>query len=110
QIQADPDSTTKFFMGHPYRRWSSFLKTSVLAELLQTKAKIYLAQGTLDQAVTVTGFDALRAELVSRGRDVTVERIEGGDHGFARGPEDKEGIRTVFANVVNWFLGAEEKH
>jgi dienelactone hydrolase len=109
QIQADMNSTTKFFWGHPYRRWSSFLKTSVLAELLQAKAKIYLAQGTLDQTVTVTGFDMLRAELVSRGRDVTVERIEGADHGFTRGPEDMEGIRRVFANVVNWFLSAEEK-
>jgi dienelactone hydrolase len=82
----------------------------VLAELLRSKARIYLAQGTLDRAVSVTGFDVMRAELVAHGRDVTVERIEGADHSFARGPEDKEGIRNVFANVVNWFLSAAEKH
>ena len=104
-IEADPDSVTKFFMGHPYRRWSTFLKTSVLTELLRSNARVYLAQGTRDRAVTVTGFDALRAELVTRGRDVTVERIEGADHGFVRGPEDTEGIRTIFGNVMQWFLG-----
>ncbi len=109
QIQTEPDSTTKFFWGHPYRRWSSFMKTSVLAELQRSKARIYLAQGTLDRAVTVTGFDVMRAELIARGRDLTVERIEGGDHGFSKGSEDREGLRNVFANVVNWFFGKEEK-
>ena len=103
-IEADPDSVTKFFMGHPYRRWSSFLKTSVLTELLRSHARVYLAHGTRDQAVTVSGFDVLRAELAARGRQVTVERVEGADHGFVRGPEDQEGIRTIFGHVMQWFL------
>ena len=77
----------------------------MLTELLRSKARIYLAQVTRDRVVTISGFDALRAELVSRGRDVTVERVEGADHSFVRGPEDKDGIRTIFGNVLQWFLG-----
>ena len=32
-VQADPDSISKFWMGHPHRRWSTFLKHSVVGEL-----------------------------------------------------------------------------
>src|SRR5262249_55685248 len=39
RIQKDPDSINKFWLGHPYRRWSSFLKHSVAEELLRPKAK-----------------------------------------------------------------------
>lgn len=109
-IQADPDSTTKFLMAHPYRRWSSFMKSSVHEELLKSSAKIYLAQGTSDRAVTVAGFDVLRASLAVKGRDLTVERLEGADHGFSRGADDRDGLRKVLANVVNWFLGVETKN
>ncbi|MFN8005184.1 MAG: alpha/beta fold hydrolase [Acidobacteriota bacterium] len=109
QIQADPDSTEKFFMAHPYRRWSSFMKSSVAEELLKSRAKIYLAQGTQDKAVVVTGFDVLRAQLVTKGRDVRVERIAGGDHGFARNGEDRDALRRVLSNVVNWFFETETK-
>lgn len=109
-IQTDPDSTAKFFMAHPYRRWSSFMKSSVYEELMKSNAKIYLAQGTLDKAVTVASFDVLRASLVSKERDLTVERLEGADHGFSRGTDDRDGIRKVIANVVSWFLKAENKN
>lgn len=109
-IQTDPDSTAKFFLAHPYRRWSSFMKSSVYEELMKSNAKIYLAQGTLDKAVTVASFDVLRASLVSKERDLTVERLEGADHGFSRGTEDRDGIRKVIANVVSWFLKAENKN
>jgi dienelactone hydrolase len=106
KVQADPDSVTKFWMSHPYRRWSSFLKSSVTEELLRSRARVYLAQGTRDTSSPVAGFDVLRAELVARGRDVTAERLEGADHGFRRegdGP-GPEGMKAVLGRVVEWFL------
>src|SRR5262249_50185288 len=45
-IQADPESADKLFLGHPYRRWSSFLSTSTLEQVLKAEARIYAAQGT----------------------------------------------------------------
>ncbi|MGH9769543.1 MAG: hypothetical protein ACREAB_19125 [Blastocatellia bacterium] len=73
KTRKDPESISKFWLGHPYRRWSSFLKHSVIEELLRTKARIYLAQGTLDTSVSVKAHDVLVAELRARGRDVTAE-------------------------------------
>jgi hypothetical protein len=106
-IQKDPDSISKFWLGHPYRRWSSFLKQSVTEELLRTKARIYLAQGSSDTAVSVMAHDVLVAELQARGRDVTAERIEGADHGFHTQEMpigSPEGMRALFGRVLGWFL------
>ncbi len=112
KILAKPDSIEDFWMSHPYRRWSSFLKDSVLAELLRTKAKIYLAHGSADEADAVEGFDAMRAELLAQGRTVNAERIEGAGHGFsiAAPKGDGEGMKKVFTNVVEWFLQPQPKN
>lgn len=106
KILAKPDSIEDFWMGHPYRRWSSFLKDSVVDELKRARAKIYIAQGTADESDAIQGFDAMRAELLAQGRDVTAERVEGGDHGFSTtGPQGQgDGMRAVFGRVVEWFL------
>lgn len=105
KIVADPDSTTKFFYGHPYRRWSSFMRSSVLRELLRAKARIFIAHGSADTSVPVVSFDVLRAELVTHGKDVTAERIEGVGHSFSADPLDADGLRSIFTKMANWFLG-----
>ena len=102
KILAKPDSIDDFWMGYPYRRWSTFLKSSVIDELKRGKAKVYLAHGTADEADSVIGFDVMRAELLAAGRHVTAERVEGGDHGF--GVKGQSGTTKVFGNVVEWFL------
>jgi hypothetical protein len=51
-VLKDPDNPTKIFLGHPYRRWSSFARSSPLQELSRTNARIYIAQGSDDHAVT----------------------------------------------------------
>lgn len=107
RIQADPNSITKFWMGHPYRRWASFLQYSLTTELLRCRARIYLAHGTNDTATPVTAFDVVSAELAVHKRDVTAERIEGADHGFRtkdmpQGSPD--GLQALFGRVLDWFL------
>src|SRR5581483_1659123 len=107
RVLADPDNPEKLWLGHPYRRWTSFLKTSTLEGLLGTKARVFVAQGTADKAVALAGFDVLRAELAARGRDVTAERLEGYDHSFRKADEPAssiDGIRDLFGRVVDWYL------
>ena len=71
-------------MGHPYRRWSSFNGVrQALDELLRTKARLFVAQGTADQNVGPSQrFDVLYATLLEHGRGVEARRIAGADHGF----------------------------
>jgi predicted esterase len=109
-IQAEPESTSKFFAGHPYRRWSGFLSSSVLTEMLRTKARIYIAHGDKDLSVPVTSFDVLRTELAAAGRDVTAERIEGGDHSLNKtGESGITGMNNVMTHVLSWFFGPKIK-
>lgn len=107
KIRADPNSSTEFAWGHAYRRWSSFFEASAVEQLLRTRAKIYLAQGTADKSTPVEGFDMVRAELSRRGRPFTCERLLGADHGYRR-PDDKgwEGMQNLLQNVLTWFLDA----
>lgn len=102
KVLTKPDSIDDFWLGHPHRRWSTFLKSSVIDELKRSKAKVYLAHGTADESDSIIGFDVMRAELLANGRDVTAERVEGGDHGF--GVKGQSLLAKVFGNVVEWFL------
>jgi dienelactone hydrolase len=82
------------------------LKQSVTEELLRTKARIYLAQGASDTAVSVMAHDVLVAELQARGCDVTAERIEGADHGFHTQEMpigSPAGMQALFGRLLEWF-------
>jgi pimeloyl-ACP methyl ester carboxylesterase len=106
QIQKDPQSTNRFLWGHPYRRWSSFLASSTEEELARSKARVYLAHGTDDKQSSVLTLDIVHADLLSHGRDVTAERLEGADHGFYSNGEKgyPAGMKAVLSHVVDWFL------
>jgi pimeloyl-ACP methyl ester carboxylesterase len=111
RIQADPDSITKFWRAHPYRRWSTFLQSSLTAELLKSRARVYLVHGTNDAATGIAAFDLALAELTAQRRDVTAERLEGADHGFRTDgmPQGSpDGFRAVASRVLEWFLARDE--
>ena len=81
--------------------------TSMLEQLLKSKAKVFLAHGSADTAVPVAAFDMLRAELTARGRAPKALRVEGADHGFNGGglPKgDLPPIADVFRQAVDWFV------
>jgi dienelactone hydrolase len=109
KIRREPDSIDKLFLGHPYRRWSSFLATSVQDELLRSKSRIYIAHGSKDTSVPVESFDMLRAELAAHGRDFVAERVEGADHSFLKegdAPGPPQGLIEVLKHVWSWFQSA----
>jgi pimeloyl-ACP methyl ester carboxylesterase len=105
-ILKDPESDSKFCWGQTYRQWSSFMKTSVIAEALKSHALLYFVHGTADIQQSIAGFDVLRAELSAKQREAVFERIDGADHALDL-PNQKvpEGLAAVFDRVENWFLG-----
>ena len=105
KIKADPMSTEKFAWGHPYRRWSTFLSTSVIEEVAKGTYKVFLASGTKDQAVPVSGFHVAVKELKAKGRKFDSLLVDGADHGFAK-PEDQgkpDGLFKVMDAVLAWY-------
>jgi predicted esterase len=106
KIRADPDSTTKSWKGHPYRRWSSFMASSTMENLMASRARIFLVHGDADKSVPVTSFDMLRAQLVSHGRDVTALRIEGAGHNLETQPAKgyPTEFRDLLGKIVDWAM------
>lgn len=106
EIQSDPDNPDKFYLGHPYRKWSSFWRSSTLEELLKTKARIFVAQGAEDmKGKRVAGFDVLLATLLGHGGDVTARLVEGADHGFGIADQSgRDGWKEMFEEIRNWLF------
>lgn len=105
KVLAAPDADDLFFAGHPHRRWTSFVRAPAIPSLLASKAAVFLAQGTADQAVAVSAVDMLYAELLAHGRAVVYERLEGADHGLCRSDDrERKGWLDTHRKLVDWFL------
>ena len=105
-IRTDPESATRSFFGHPYRRWSTFLADSPIDALKEIAAKVFLAQGELDRAVTRESFEVLAAQLTAAGRAPTVHLVPGADHSFAltSASPPRDGWAEMLGAVLRWFL------
>lgn len=106
-IFAHPQSESKFFMGHAYRRWSDFFSQPAANDLLRTKAKLFLAHGTEDQSVPIESFDFLTVELLRSDKDnVVVRRYPGRGHGLRapNRPENEPPMKDVFEEIISWAL------
>ena len=108
-VLKDPDNPTKIFLGHPYRRWSSFARSSPLQELSRTNARIYIAQGSDDRAVTFASAEVLRAGLVAFGKDVTADFVMGADHNFSTEENPGLGWPAVMQRIRDWFLAPNKR-
>ncbi|WP_312510769.1 alpha/beta fold hydrolase [Massilia sp.] len=105
QIMAEPDSVSKFAWGHTYRRWSSFLSQSPADNLLQSKARVYIASGMQDKSVPILSSEAMYAQLRMRGRDVTMVRVPGGSHDLLTEAGGREQVQQEYDAIIRWFEG-----
>lgn len=107
-IQRDPDNAERYFFGHPFRRWASFMRNSTVDQLLRTDAALYIAQGAEDKAVTRGSFELLRTELLRRNRPAKFELVPGANHSFAviTGDQRWDEWPPLFKRITDWFLGA----
>ncbi len=104
-VLADSMSADKLFLGHPYRRWFTFLRSSPMQELTPVNARIYVAQGLEDASVDPESADVLFAELKAQGKDVTYDRVPGATHAYAvKDRPNENGWQKLLGRVVDWYL------
>lgn len=110
RIQTDPTSTEQFFLGHCYRRWSSFLATSPMEQLPRSDARVFMAQGEHDRAVSRHSFDMLHAHLLAQGRDVTARLVAQANHSFRIEGDGGvvDGWSEIMNDIVSWTLEAPD--
>lgn len=104
-ILDDPQSETKFWLGHAYKRWATFATTSSAEQLAKAKAKLFLGHGSADKSVPIESFDYLVFELMRKGkRDVTARRYPGGDHSFMKPGDEPSSVpfMRVLEEVLAW--------
>lgn len=110
EIFSDPQSSTKFMWGHPYRRWSSFFRASSAESLRRSTARVYLVSGMADQSVPILSSEVNYAELRAAGRDVVFRRIADADHGLLPASADMADnfprLEGEFSRIIDWFRGA----
>jgi pimeloyl-ACP methyl ester carboxylesterase len=99
-INANPDSSTQFAWGHPYKRWSSFFRIDPGAELLRSKARVYIAFGTADESTPALSEEVAIARLRLAGRDVTVRRVPNAGHSLS------DSVRTNYQDMDKEFRAA----
>lgn len=101
-IAADPNNIVRSFAGHSYLRWASFLSTSPLEELAGVTARIYVAAGDKDTNQDPSASDVLYAQLLTRGKDVTYDRVSNADHSFRIPDSNRNGWREEHEKLVIW--------
>lgn len=107
RIRAMPDSTTEIALGHPHRRWASFLVADPVVDLLASSARVFAAHGDADANWPVAAHDGLVARLRAGGREVTALRLPGADHSLNRpGQKPPEGMIEVFRAIRDWATAA----
>lgn len=105
EIVSDPNNTEKKFMGFTYLRWSSMLSTSVMEELDHFDNKMLLVQGTDDKNVHPETAIISFTTLLSKGKEVQLEMIEGADHSFTISENSSlDGWNLILSKVIDWFL------
>lgn len=105
RIQEDPNSTIEKFWGLTYLRWFTFLKTSVMEQLHGYNGKILIVQGTNDKNVFPESANILYADLKSKGKNVTLDLVEGADHSFNFVNDmNRNGWSEVSKKCLAWFL------
>ena len=81
EIYADPNSTTKFFSGHTYKRWASFCSDVPLEHLSKLTIPIYMVVGSADSNSPILGLDYVPLEFARLGKkNLTYEVCVGCDH------------------------------
>ena len=104
EIRSDPESATRFAWGHAYKRWTSFFRIDPGAELLRSKARVYMAFGTADQNVPALSAEHALARLRIAGHDVTVRRIPDGGHSLAKASDGNwNALDKEFRAALDWF-------
>jgi pimeloyl-ACP methyl ester carboxylesterase len=82
-IIAHRDNPNRMWLGHAYPRWATFMSTSVVEQLVRTKASIFVGMGSKDGIDPAASVDLAHASLLAVGNnDVTAVLVPGANHGF----------------------------
>lgn len=109
-IYSDPESTRKWYYGHPYKRWGSYCSDIPLDHLVKLDIPILYLKGTADRNSPVLQSDYIMLEFIRLGKtNFTYKVYPGADHWFSEVVEsDGERKRIshraeAFSAISDWI-------
>jgi len=110
KVYADPESTEKWYYGHPYKRWGSFCNDIPLDHLVELDIPILYVKGTADRNSPVLHSDYIMLEFIRLGKtNLTYKTMAGVDHWLNEtvlkdGKKDRISRRKeVFDSIMDWI-------
>jgi len=110
KVYADPESTEKWYYGHPYKRWGSFCSDIPLDHLVELDIPILYLKGTKDRNSSVLHSDYIMLEFCRLGKtNLTYKTMPGVDHWLNEkvlkdGKKDRISRRKeVFDSIADWI-------
>lgn len=102
-IENDPQNIQKFWMGHTYKRWSSFTEPPI-DHLLKIEKPIFVAVGALDKSVPIESSYLIPFEFIRhKKQNLTFRVYPEYDHSFNRSNPNGQ-ISYEFMNVFEEFM------
>jgi hypothetical protein len=110
EIYNDPESTEKWYYGHPYKRWGSYCTDIPLEHLVELDIPILYVKGTADRNSPILQSDYIRLEFLRLGKNnFTYEVLPGTDHWLIETIKTEEGREhishreDVFSTISDWI-------
>ena len=103
KIYNNPQSTEKWYYGHPYKRWGSFCNFIPLEHLVKLHIPILFVNGSNDRNTPILQADYIQLEFIRLGKDnLTYHVMPGVDHWFYEIVE-KDGQQTPIDHKKDFF-------
>jgi len=110
RIYSDPESTEKWYYGHPYKRWGSYCSDIPLEHLVKLDIPILYVKGTADHNSPVLQSDYIMLEFLRLGKtNLTYIVLPGVNHWLSETIETDEGREhishraKVFGAISEWI-------
>ena len=108
-IYQNPESSDKWYYGHPYKRWGSFCQFIPLEHLVKLDIPILLVNGTADRSSPILQSDYIMLEFIRKGKtNLTYHVVPGMGHSLhgvviEDGKEKSVSHRAdVFQKIKDW--------
>jgi len=102
-----PNDPSRFWLGHPYKRWASFFRTSTIRNLEASKARLYIVSGMDDMSTPVLSTEVIYSELAPMGKRIVMRRLPHADHGLFTKEGKARAAEAEYDRVIKWFLAAD---
>jgi hypothetical protein len=110
RIYSDPESTEKWYYGHPYKRWGSYCNDIPLDHLVTLDIPILYVKGSADRNSPVLSTDYIMLEFLRLGKtNLTYKVVPGMDHWLNETVESEVGREhishraEVFGYISDWI-------